>query len=88
MLSWHSKESDPRLADCGLGSSLPGRLVAREDIMSGKVLRAEEQRRGPEMLRREKVSIFRRRWQAQLLPWRQWIVQKVNILNTLTSQVI
>lgn len=40
--------------------SLPGKLVAREDTTSGKALGAEEDIRGPEMLRREKRSMLGR----------------------------
>lgn len=37
---------------------LPGKLEASEDIISGKVLRAEEEIRGLEMLRSETFSMF------------------------------
>lgn len=40
------------------GFAMSGKLVAREDIISGRVLRAEEEIRVPEMLRSEKFSMF------------------------------
>lgn len=63
--------------------SLPGKLVAREDIKSGRVLRAGEEIGVPEILRSEKFSIFWLPKGTEVMhtcsPEAGWVVQTINI---------